>query len=213
MPELVIATTNPAKADRIRWVFTSVDVALVPLPPASGAAPDEMGDSFVENARLKAQSWADRLQAAVVATDGGLLIPALGEQWSPLRTARAAGPGLTGLERARHLLHLARDLRGPERAVSWLEALAIARPDGAVLCFESDGTAANLATELDEQRFEPSFWAASLCRVPGRDQTLAELAAADLPATDPTWQGLRDQVERYIASGQAHLDGFDLRLR
>src|SRR5215213_1438041 len=98
--ELVLATTNPGKADRLRWVFEGLGFQPRSLDRSNGPAPEENGQTFQENAELKAKFWSNKLGAIAAASDGGLLIPALGRRWDALRTARAAGPGATDLERA-----------------------------------------------------------------------------------------------------------------
>src|SRR5262245_20623309 len=128
--QLIAATRNPAKVQELaRRVAGLADV--FPLPDAGEGDP-ENGDTFAANAVAKAVSWSRRLDRGetVVATDGGLLIPALGDRWDPVRTRRFAGE--TDVERAEALLALAADLAGDDRRIVWEEAMALAR-DGVLL--------------------------------------------------------------------------------
>src|SRR5437764_15447839 len=125
--DLVIATTNPAKAERLRWVFDGLGLRMHDLPTEHGPAPHEIGRSFRENAELKACFWSDRLGGLATASDGGIAIPALGPDWDAIRTARAAGPGADDVARARQLLGLAPGLGGDPRRVYWSRGRAMPR--------------------------------------------------------------------------------------
>lgn len=199
---LLLATTNPAKAARLRWVFGAAPGAEpTPLPADAGPGPDEDGGSFRENAELKAQFWSNRYGRRSAASDGGLLVPALGPRWNALRTARMAGPGADDLARAEHLLALAAELRGEQRAVYWVEALAIAEPGALLASWEARGTKAYLVERFEPADLRPGFWAASLCYLPDHGTTLADASDSSLPAADPTWSGLRERVRDYSRSG------------
>jgi XTP/dITP diphosphohydrolase len=201
--ELVLATTNRAKAERLRWVFEGLGFRLRSLPPDATDGPEENGASFRENAMIKACYWSRRLGALAAASDGGLAIPALGSRWNALRTARAAGPNADDETKARHLLELTRGLKGEQRRVHWSEGLAIADNGALLASWEAAGTTALLLESLEEARIRPGFWAASLCYLPDRRRTLAELSEAELEEIDLTWTRLRTAVRAWAASRQS----------
>lgn len=77
-PVLVVATQNPGKAQEIREALPRIDVRTLAEGPEI-ILPEEMGETFMENARLKASFVADALSAsAVLADDSGLEVDALG---------------------------------------------------------------------------------------------------------------------------------------
>src|SRR5262245_61866624 len=128
---LIVATRNPAKVEQL--VRLVGDLATVePLPPDGDDAPED-AHSLEANAITKAVFWSRQIDRGefVAATDGGLLIPALGDRWNPVLTRRFAGM-VGDLDRARALLTLAHDLTGDQRRIDWQEALALAR-DGTLL--------------------------------------------------------------------------------
>src|SRR5690348_17119706 len=93
MPSLVLATSNAAKRERLRWVVEGLGFQIVTPDDLSGAEVEETGASFAENAAAKARAWSRAAGGvAALATDGGLRIPALGAAWDMLRTRRNAGP-------------------------------------------------------------------------------------------------------------------------
>lgn len=200
---LLLATTNPAKLERLRWVFSDLGFELRALPPPAGAGPEEDGASFAENAALKARYWSRGFDGLVAASDGGLAIPALGPRWNALRTARMAGPQADDATRARHLLALAADLKGDERAVYWTEALALARDDRLLASWSVDGSRAMLIEQFEPADLEPGFWADSLCYVPDHGMSLARLYRTEPDLAGATWAGLRERVRGYFTSGKA----------
>ena len=200
--ELLLATTNSAKAERLRWVFAGLGLRLRELPPDAGGGPDESGASFRENAELKACFWSQRFGGLVAASDGGMAIPDLGDRWNALRTARAAGPHAGDAERARHLLALAADLVGEQRAVFWSEGLALAENGRLLASWQADGTRALLVERCEPEDLKPGFWAASLCYLPSHGTTLARVPDDELRRLDRTWARLRELVRAYFGSGQ-----------
>ena len=125
---LLIATTNPAKADRLRravagWPFE----ALLPSGlPGSGPPPPpaESGASHLEIAVNKARAWSERTGILSIASDGGLAVPALGNAWDSLTTRRSAGGDADDAQRLRRLIDLMEPHEGESRRASWTEAVA-----------------------------------------------------------------------------------------
>ncbi len=204
---LLLATTNPAKAERLCWVFDGLAPAISRLSADAGPGPDETGGSFRENAELKAQYWSERFGCLAVASDGGLIVPALGDRWNALRTARAAGPGADDLTRAHFLIDLAKSLSGDQRRVSWAEGLAIATRGDLLASWEATGTQAWLVERLDPDSLRPGFWAASLCYLPDQGVTLADLPQPLVG--DLTWTRLRQFARAFVPLGQADPDRND----
>ena len=85
MRRLVVATTNPGKLREILGILSAPlpsghppDIELVPLDRFPGLAePEETGETFAENARLKALYYAHATGLPSVADDSGLEIDAL----------------------------------------------------------------------------------------------------------------------------------------
>src|SRR5262245_13206080 len=101
---LLIATTNAGKLREIRDLLRDVPVDLVSLVDVpSIAEPEETGETFEENARLKARYYAAHTQLPTVAEDSGLVIDAL--QGEPgVRSARFLRPDATYPERFAEIL-------------------------------------------------------------------------------------------------------------
>ena len=77
--KLVVATTNQGKLREINAILNSAPVELVMLDAFPDIPePEETGDTFAENARLKALYYAAATGLPSVADDSGLEIAALG---------------------------------------------------------------------------------------------------------------------------------------
>lgn len=108
--EIVVATGNPGKAREFgRLLGPRVDVRSMPL---SVVLPEETGATFIENARIKAESVFGVLggKVAVLADDSGLEVASLGGRPGVL-SARFSGEGAADADNVGLLL---RELSGQE---------------------------------------------------------------------------------------------------
>ena len=135
---LVLATRNPHKVDEMRVLLAGLPVELVGLNAFPDAPePEETGETFAENARIKAVSAARATGHLALADDSGICIDALGGR-PGVFSARWAGPG-SGAPQwiAKTLAELA-NVPDEERTARYVCALALAAPDGTLLA-ESEG--------------------------------------------------------------------------
>lgn len=79
MTDLLIATTNAGKIREIVPILQGTSVRLLTLGdlPSAPPEPEETGASFAQNARLKADYYAEKTGLITVAEDSGLVIDAL----------------------------------------------------------------------------------------------------------------------------------------
>ena len=95
LPRLLLASANQGKLRELRTILAGLPVELVGLAEAGLGDPpevEETGDTFLENALLKARAYAAWSGLAAVADDSGLEVDALGGA-PGVRSARYAGPG------------------------------------------------------------------------------------------------------------------------
>ncbi|HOU55117.1 MAG TPA: non-canonical purine NTP pyrophosphatase [Myxococcota bacterium] len=89
---LVLATFNPGKVREYQALFQHLPVRLMGLRSLGiETLPPETGDTFVENARLKAQAVFDATGLPALGDDSGLEVRALGGA-PGVHSARFAGP-------------------------------------------------------------------------------------------------------------------------
>jgi XTP/dITP diphosphohydrolase len=123
---LLIATTNAGKIREIRELLAGLPIELVTLdalPPIE--PPEETGQTFAENARLKASYYAAATGMTVVAEDSGLEIDALGGV-PGVESARFGGEGTSYPEKFKLLYQM---LNGRPSTARFVCALAVAETD------------------------------------------------------------------------------------
>lgn len=171
-PEIAIASRNPGKIREIkqicadwpvRWVVAGED-------PREWPEVEETGQTYLDNALLKAREVARVLGTACVADDSGIEVDALGGGPGP-RSARFAGDRATDEE---NLSLLIESVRGEEvRSARYVCVAAAAWPDGREVHAEAkcEGTLITQRRGTGGFGYDPIF-------VPrdGGGRTMAELS-------------------------------------
>jgi XTP/dITP diphosphohydrolase len=115
---LVVATRNEHKLRELAEILTGVE--LIPLPPEV-ELPPETGETFAENALIKARAARAATGEEAIADDSGIVARALGGR-PGVRSARYAGEHATDEE---NLGELIEELRAvDDRAVAYVCAIA-----------------------------------------------------------------------------------------
>lgn len=127
MPQLLVATTNTGKQKEIRALLGSLEYEVVfpqDVSSVSSLDVEETGETFAENALLKAQAYAEKSGLLTVADDSGLLLNAI-ENFPGVRSGRWL-PG-TGADRAHGIL---KKLTGQaDRSASFVTVACLYNPD------------------------------------------------------------------------------------
>lgn len=151
MLPILLATGNPDKQRMLEWLLEGLPVR--PVKPADLAVhvhPDESGETHESIARSKAAAWSQAAGIPAVASDGGLLLPALGANWESRYTRRFAGPAADDAERQRRLLELLAPYSGAARSAAFVEGLAIADAGQTVASWEVQGPTGRIVNTLPE---------------------------------------------------------------
>jgi XTP/dITP diphosphohydrolase len=138
LTKLLVATNNPGKLREYQELLSDLEVELT-FPAQEGLTldVDECGDTFEENARIKARAYAQASGLLTLADDSGLEVDAL--NGAPgVHSARYAGPDADDTERYRKLLASLADIPEGQRSARFHCVVALARPDGTV--HTADGT-------------------------------------------------------------------------
>jgi len=139
---LLVATTNRDKVREIRTLLAKAPVDLVALNDLTPVAePDETGETFQENARLKARYYAAHSGMLTVAEDSGLVIDALGGE-PGVRSARFLRPNASYPERFAAIFERLAAHADRPRSARFVCALTVV--DGQAIAFETTGTVEGL---------------------------------------------------------------------
>ncbi len=125
--KLVLASHNPGKVLEIGDLLAPYRAEVLPASELGLPEPEETGNTFIENAELKALASAEGAGFPALADDSGLVVPALGGN-PGIYSARWAGSGKDfGLA----IRRVEEGLKGDkDRAAYFVSALTLAWPDG-----------------------------------------------------------------------------------
>jgi XTP/dITP diphosphohydrolase len=147
MAVLLLASQNPGKLSEMRLLVAGLPFGVVgPLEIGIRDAPDETGQSFLENARIKALAYARLSGLLTVADDSGLSVDALGGG-PGLHSSRFGGEGASDLDRNLLLLEKLRGVPRDGRGARFTSAVAAAK-DGEVLFEAQESVEGAIAEEM-----------------------------------------------------------------
>ena len=195
---VVVATGNAHKV-------TEIEAILAPVMPGVtfyalgelGDFPDpvENGDTFTENAIIKAQAALDETGLTSVADDSGLVVDALGGE-PGIMSARWAGVhGDDARNNAKMMREMA-DVPEEARGAHFHSSVVLLRPDGTVLTGEGDchGKIGHEPEGTHGFGYDPLFWPDG---TPGR--SMADLEPEEKNAISHRFHALQD-LARQLAS-------------
>jgi XTP/dITP diphosphohydrolase len=172
-PRLVLATRNEHKLRELAEILDGIAIEALPdeveLPP-------ETGETFAENALIKARAAHEATGAAAIGDDSGIAAAALGGR-PGVRSARYAGPDATDKQ---NLSLLISELAGSDdRRVAYVCAIAHVDEHGRERVFEAtcEGTLIDTPRGSGGFGYDPAF--VPLETGPDDLRTMAELSTAE----------------------------------
>jgi XTP/dITP diphosphohydrolase len=192
-PRLVVATRNAHKLGEIFRICADWPVRWLTHEDAAWQEVEETGETYLENALLKARAVAAATGEAALADDSGIEVDALGGAPGP-RSARYAGPGASDEENLKALLRAVAGVPGAGRTARYRAVAAVAWPDGSEVHAEatSEGVLRTKPRGSGGFGYDPVFEPA------GWDQTVAELAPEEkdlISHRGRALRALRDRLE------------------
>ncbi len=186
-PRLLIATNNAHKVAEFRRLLADAGVDLT-TPAELGLDLDveETGETFEENARLKARAFRDASGLPSLADDSGIEVDALGGR-PGVRSARYGGDGLDDEGRVRLLLAELEDVPAERRSCRYRVVLVLAEPGGRERVAEGacEGSVAFGPAGDNGFGYDPVFLA------PAYGRTVAQLDPAEKDAISHRGQAAR----------------------
>ncbi len=171
-PRIAVASRNPHKLREIARICAGWPVEWVTVRDEPQRFPEveETGDTYLENASLKARAVAAALDLPALADDSGIEVDALGGAPGP-RSARYAGEDATDEQNLHQLIRSMKGVPAGGRTARYRCVAVLASPDGGRIHAEAEceGTLIRAPRGVAGFGYDPIFVPA------GWDQTMAEL--------------------------------------
>lgn len=197
--KLVIATRNDGKAGEFAEMLAGTGMEFDDLSnfPDAGDV-EETGHTFLQNACLKASTYARRMERWTLADDSGLEVDALAggpgvfsARWAALHGEAGSAEGdriATDVKNLDLVLRQLEDVPGERRAARFVCVLAVADPNGRIVITVRGVMDGCL---LREPRGTNGFGYDSIFLVPSLEKTSAELSSAEKHAISHRGAALR----------------------
>lgn len=200
--KIIIATNNPHKGDKLSWIVDGFFDEIVGLPEKIEI--EEDGNTFKENAEIKALYVAKKYNCFAVATDGGVLIPSLGNKWNELLTRRFVGKhNATDFERIDALLDLMKSKKGNERKIVWREAIALAYKNRIIFSVEVNGDWGLLQKDYKSKQYKKGIWVCTLWSYPQfGGKNFFDLNEEEKKYGERSWWILRTKTRKFLKTTQ-----------
>jgi XTP/dITP diphosphohydrolase len=201
---LVIATHNPGKLAEMRELLAPYGVEAISAAELSLAEPEETGDTFRANARIKAVAAARAAGLPAFADDSGIVVDAL-DGAPGIFSARWAGPTKDFHAAMAQIERLLRE-RGaatPERRrAHFVSALCVAWPDDHVEEVEArvDGTLVWPPRGTAGFGYDPMFMPDGFAR------TFGEMTSVEKHGLPPLGLGLSHRARAFIKLAEICLE-------
>jgi len=201
---LVIATHNPGKLAEMRELLAPHGVEAVSAGDLGLAEPEETGDSFAANARIKASAAAKAAALPAFADDSGIVVDAL-DGAPGIYSARWAGENkdfTATMSRIERLLQERGATREQQRSAHFVSALCVAWPDGHLEEVEArvDGTLVWPPRGTAGFGYDPMF-------LPdGHSRTFGEMSSIEKHGLPPLGKGLSHRARAFVKLAEICLD-------
>lgn len=171
MPKLLLASSNPGKIREYRLLLGDIGYQIVTLSEQGlSKVTTESGNTYEQNAEMKATTYAKLSQLITLADDSGLEVDALHGK-PGIHSARFAGKNATDADRVTKLLTMMGSIPWDRRTAHFKCVIAIATPEGKLILCQGKrhGIIAFEAKGENGFGYDPIFYLPELAK------TMAEL--------------------------------------
>src|SRR5258708_27024114 len=201
---LVIATHNPGKLVEMRELLAPHGVGAISAGDLGLGEPEETGDTFSANARIKAVAAAQSAQLPAFADDSGLVVDAL-DGAPGIFCARWAGPNkdfAVAMTRSERLLQERGATTPGQRSAHFVSALCVAWPDDHLEEVEAraDGTLVWPPRGSAGFGYDPMFMPDGCIR------TFGEMTSLEKHGLPPLGLGLSHRARAFVKLAEICLD-------
>lgn len=195
--QLVFASGNPGKIREVAPLFADLDVTVVPQAEFGIAAVEEDGETFVENALLKARHAAAATRLPAIADDSGLAVDVLDGR-PGVRSARYAGADATDADNNARLLTELDGIPPERRGAGFHCAAVLVDPDASVEPLIAEGVWRGEI--IFEERGDGGFGYDPLFYDPDAGKTGGEMTAEEKNRRSHRGKAFRELGQKLVAS-------------
>ena len=200
----MIATHNPGKLAEMGELLAPHGVEAISAGDLGLAEPEETGESFAANARIKASTAAKAAGLPAFADDSGIVVDAL-DGAPGIYSARWAGENkdfTAAMSRIERLLQERGATQEQRRSAHFVSALCVAWPDGHLEEVEArvDGTLVWPPRGTAGFGYDPMF-------LPdGHSRTFGEMSSIEKHGLPPLGKGLSHRARAFVKLAEICLD-------
>lgn len=194
--KIAIATNNEDKVREIERALLGIPYEVISLKSIGMELHvDESGNTFAENAMIKAKDLYERIGGYVLADDSGLCIDRLGGA-PGIYSSRFFGAHSTYKEKFSELNRLLADVPLPLRTASFVCSMVLLRDDSDAIVVEEKLSGIILNVEFGDNGFgyDPIFY------VPEKGRTVAQLSDAEKNQISHRGKAIRSVLEKLRVS-------------
>ncbi len=158
--KIICATSNKDKLREIREIFSDFDCEIVSMKEAGVSIDvEETGDTFLENAYIKAKAVWDLTGGVVFSDDSGLEVDYLNKA-PGVYSARFMGTDTSYEIKNKKIIQLLEEAKGRERSARYKAAICCILEDGSVIEIEEsmEGEIAHSPSGSEGFGYDPIFY-------------------------------------------------------
>lgn len=175
MMKIILATRNPGKFEELQELLRVEGVEFVPISDFDLEDVEEAGETFEENAILKARYAAENTGLSAIADDSGLCIEAL-NGYPGVFSTRCAGENATDEEKRQHILE---KMKGQEnRNAQFVCCMALVSPDDLDIPITFSGVANGEILKEPQGKARPKVQYDNIFFYPQAGMTFAQMSEA-----------------------------------
>lgn len=186
--DLLLATTNRGKVTEMGEVFAGLPVTLkTPADFGIAEEPHEHGETYRDNAIIKATFYHERARIPTLADDSGIVVEALAGELGVQTRRWGAGPEATDEEWIEYFLK--RMQKEKNKRARFVCSLAYVDPSGEIACFE--GTCDGVITDTLEAEYLPGLPISACFRPDGFDAVYSAMSIEQKNSTSHRGRALQ----------------------
>lgn len=157
-----------------------------------------------QNAEKKASEISKLTDWFVLASDGGIDIPGLGNKWDILKNQRTVGENKSDWEKAEKLLELMKDLKDEARKAEYHLGLALAKNGKIIWSTEQISDKGLITESLPDKEIPRYRWVGHLWYYPKYKKVFNRLSEEQKEEVRKQGLGIKESLEKVIKNQLTH---------